>query len=49
MKAFESQRTKPWFSADTFNALLRLRGIECNAPRGIAEAYYARKLVMKTA
>ena len=25
MKTFESQRSKAWFSADTFNALLRLR------------------------
>jgi LmbE family N-acetylglucosaminyl deacetylase len=49
MKTFESQRSKAWFSPDTFNALLRLRGIECNAPHGIAEAYYARKVVMKTA
>jgi len=48
MKAFESQRSKAWFSADTFNALLRLRGIECNAPHGIAEAYYARKVALKT-
>jgi LmbE family N-acetylglucosaminyl deacetylase len=47
-KAFESQRSRAWFSADTFNALLRLRGIECNAPHGMAEAYYARKAVIKT-
>jgi LmbE family N-acetylglucosaminyl deacetylase len=48
MKTFESQRSKTWFSAETFNALMRLRGIECNAAHGIAEAYYARKVVMKT-
>ena len=47
-KTFESQRSKAWFSADTFNALLRLRGIECNAPHGMAEAYYARKIALKT-
>jgi LmbE family N-acetylglucosaminyl deacetylase len=48
LKTFESQRSKGWFSADAFNALLRLRGIECNAADGIAEAYYARKIAMKT-
>jgi hypothetical protein len=24
--------------------LMRLRGMECNAPSGLAEAFYARKL-----
>jgi LmbE family N-acetylglucosaminyl deacetylase len=48
MKTFASQRSKAWFSADTFDALLRLRGIECNAPHGIAEAYYARKIAIST-
>ena len=47
-KTFESQRSKAWFDAGAFNALLRLRGIECNAPDGMAEAYYARKVVMRT-
>src|SRR5262249_22388533 len=46
MKTFATQRSKAWFSADTFNALMRLRGIECNALHGIAEAYYARKVAI---
>jgi LmbE family N-acetylglucosaminyl deacetylase len=46
MEAFESQRTKRWFQRDTFLALLRLRGMECNAPSGYAEAFYCRKLVL---
>jgi LmbE family N-acetylglucosaminyl deacetylase len=46
MKAFATQRSKSWFSADTFNGLMRLRGIECNAPSGYAEAFYVRKLVL---
>ena len=29
-----------------FRALLRLRGMECRAPSGLAEAFYARKLVL---
>lgn len=41
---FASQRTKPWFAADTFRALMRLRGIEANT--AFAEAFYARKLVV---
>jgi len=39
--AFASQRTKQWFSADTFLALPRLRGIESNAPGQYAEAFIA--------
>jgi LmbE family N-acetylglucosaminyl deacetylase len=45
LKYFTSQQSKPWFTASTFQALLRLRGIECNSPSGLAEAFYARKLV----
>ncbi|MFY9560018.1 MAG: PIG-L deacetylase family protein [Terriglobales bacterium] len=45
MDAFPSQRTKRWFEESTFLALMRLRGIECNAPSGYAEAFYLRKLV----
>jgi LmbE family N-acetylglucosaminyl deacetylase len=44
LECFESQRTKPWFTRDTFQGLARLRGIECNAPEGFAEAFYARKM-----
>lgn len=42
---FGSQRSKDWFSDDTFLALMRLRGIECRAPSGLAEAFVARKMV----
>ena len=43
-ETFTSQRTKPWFAAETFRALMRLRGIEANT--AFAEAFYARKLVV---
>lgn len=43
---FESQRSKPWFSNDTFLGLMRLRGMESNAPSGYAEAFYTRKIVI---
>lgn len=46
MEAFQSQRTKRWFEADTFLSLMRLRGMECNAPSGYAEAFYCRKLTL---
>jgi LmbE family N-acetylglucosaminyl deacetylase len=46
MQAFATQQSKQWFSPETFNALMRLRGIECNSPSGYAEAFYARKLVL---
>ena len=46
MDAFQSQRTKRWFQEDTFLSLMRLRGMECNAPSGYAEAFYCRKLVL---
>ena len=46
MDAFESQRTKRWFEESTFLSLMRLRGMECNAPSGYAEAFYCRKLVL---
>jgi LmbE family N-acetylglucosaminyl deacetylase len=43
-EAFPSQAGKGWFNDETFQALARLRGIECRAESGYAEAFYARKL-----
>jgi len=45
--AFASQRDKPWFSAETFLGLMRVRGVECRAPGGYAEGFHARKVVLK--
>jgi LmbE family N-acetylglucosaminyl deacetylase len=44
--AFPSQRHRSWFSPQTFLSLARIRGIECNAPEGFAEAFNAPKLVL---
>ena len=44
LAGFPSQATKKWFNEATFDALLRLRGIESNAPSGYSEAFYCRKL-----
>jgi LmbE family N-acetylglucosaminyl deacetylase len=46
MDAFQSQQAKRWFQPETFFSLMRLRGMECNAPSGYAEAFYCRKMVL---
>jgi LmbE family N-acetylglucosaminyl deacetylase len=46
LAAFPSQRERTWFTEETLRAILRLRGIECRAPDGIAEAFVCRKLVV---
>jgi LmbE family N-acetylglucosaminyl deacetylase len=43
LECFPSQRQRTWFTRETFEAIARLRGIECNAPDGFAEAFYSRK------
>lgn len=44
--SFRSQADKRWFTEDLFRAVLRLRGMESNAPSGYAEAFYCRKAVL---
>jgi LmbE family N-acetylglucosaminyl deacetylase len=46
LESFPSQREKQWFSRDLFLAILRLRGMEANAPSGYAEAFYCRKALL---
>jgi len=46
LRSYASQAGKRWFRAETFEAVMRLRGIECNAASGFAEAFHATKLVM---
>ncbi len=48
-EAFGSQRAKHWFDRETFLGLMRIRGMESNSPSGYAEAFHARKLVIKAA
>ena len=43
---FQTQSNKAWLTPDTFQALMRLRGVECAAPDDYAEAFYCRKLIM---
>lgn len=44
MECFVSQRERHWFAPDLFMALMRLRGMECNSPSGLAEAFHVRKI-----
>src|ERR1700736_2189029 len=45
---FQTQGNKAWLTEDTFQAILRLRGVECAAPDKYAEAFYCRKLILGT-
>ena len=44
MDSFASQRARRWFTAETFLAQMRVRGVQCAAPHGFAEAFYAPKI-----
>jgi len=46
MGHFDSQHSKRWFTAELFSSMLRLRGMECNAPSSYAEAFFCRKAVL---
>jgi len=46
LNCFKSQASNHWFSEDLFKSILRVRGMECNAPNGFAEAFHCRKMVI---
>jgi LmbE family N-acetylglucosaminyl deacetylase len=46
LNSFKTQKEKHWFTESTFSSILRLRGVESNAPGGYAEAFYCRKIVL---
>ena len=46
LRHFPSQATRAWFRADTFQGLMTIRGVECNAPELRAEAFHVRKVVL---
>jgi LmbE family N-acetylglucosaminyl deacetylase len=46
LEHFPSQRPRDWFGAESFEAILLLRGLESRAPTGLAEAFYSRKAVL---
>ncbi len=41
--AYTTQQARSWFKKENFQALMRIRGVECNAD--YAEAFYARKIL----
>jgi len=45
MEYFSTQVNRHWFEEETFTSILRLRGIESNAPDRYAEAFYCRKII----
>ncbi len=47
LECFASQSDKPWFTADTFLGLMRLRGLECRSSSGYAEAFHTRKVLVE--
>jgi len=46
MECFGTQSGKHWFDEETFNGLMRLRALECNALSKRAEAFYGRKVTL---
>jgi LmbE family N-acetylglucosaminyl deacetylase len=46
LQHFASQLHRPWFRPDTFHGLMSIRGVECNAPEGRAEAFHLRKAII---
>lgn len=47
LSAHVSQSQKAWFDADTFRSLMRLRGLESNAPSRFAEAFFTPKVAVE--
>ena len=48
LEAFASQHDKFWFSRETFEALMRVRGVESRSASGFAEAFYGEKIVFES-
>jgi LmbE family N-acetylglucosaminyl deacetylase len=46
LSAFKSQVGQHWFTPELFFGLMTLRGIECCAESGYAEAFHSRKAIM---
>lgn len=49
MATFPSQHHRSWYEPAAFEAITRLRGVECGAPSGHAEAFTARKVTLRAA
>lgn len=47
MGTFASQQDKAWYRPEVFTSLAAVRGVECHAPDGYAEAFHAGKVVFE--
>ena len=45
LQHYATQAGRQWFTPDLFQAVARIRGMECVAPESLAEAFYCRKAV----
>ena len=45
LDSFKSQSGKHWFDRDTFQAIMRIRGMESATAVDFAEAFYGRKAI----
>ena len=45
-RCFKTQGSRSWFTEDVFFSMMRIRGVECNAPEKYAEAFYCRKMIL---
>jgi LmbE family N-acetylglucosaminyl deacetylase len=41
---FRTQTSRHWLTRDLLHSVARIRGMECVAPEGLAEAFYVRKV-----
>ena len=46
LESFKSQSGKHWFDRETFQSLMRIRGLESAAINRYAEAFHARKIII---
>lgn len=46
LECYPSQAGRSWFAEETFLSLMRIRGMEANAPGKFAEAFHCRKLIL---
>ena len=46
MRHFGTQRHRAWFTPETFDGLMRLRGVQSGAEEGYAEGFYCRRVLL---
>jgi LmbE family N-acetylglucosaminyl deacetylase len=46
LDVFKTQGSRSWFTETAFMSIMRIRGLESNAPGSYAEGFYCRKLVI---